>query len=86
MRKIVKSFDLIWGQAEAYNRKNSGSDRDRFVRCFDSRGKYMSFGIYDKVNKKYALFDTINLTGNYRYNASDSIPELYEMEKMIRNA
>ena len=84
MRKIVKSFDLIWGQAEAYNRKNSGSDR--FVRCFDSRGKYMSFGIYDKVNKKYALFDTINLTGNYRYNASDSIPELHEMEKMISNA
>ncbi len=84
MRKIVKSFDLIWGKAEAYNRKNSSGDR--FVRCFDSRGKYMSFGIYDKVNKKYALFDTINLTGNYRYNASDSIAELHEMEKMIRNA
>ena len=82
MRKIVKSFDLIWSKAEAFNRRRG----ERFVRCFDSRGKYLSFGIYDKVNKKYALFDTINLTGNYRYNASSTIPELVEMEKMVSNA
>lgn len=82
MRKIVKSFDEIWSKAEAFNRKKE----DRFVKCFDSRGKYVSFGIYDKISKKYCLFDTINLTGNFRYNASESIPELSEMEKMISNA
>jgi len=82
MRKIVKSFDLIWSKAEQVNRKKG----DRFVRCFDSRGKYLSFGIYDKVNKKYALFDTINLTGNFRYNASRTIPEIAQMEEMISNA
>ena len=82
MRKIVKSFDLIWSKAETFNRKRG----DRFVRCFDSRGKYLSFGIYDKVTNKYALFDTINLTGNFRYNASSTIPELVEMEEMVSNA
>ena len=82
MRKIIKSFDEIWSKAEAFNRKKV----DRFVKCFDSRGKYVSFGIYDKISKKYCLFDTINLTGNFRYNASESIPELSEMEKMISNA
>ena len=82
MRKIVKSFDQIWGKAEAFNRKRG----DRFVRCFDRRGKYLSFGIYDKLAKKYVLFDTINLTGNFRYNAVDVVPELVEMEEMISNA
>ena len=82
MRKIVKSFDNIWSKAESVNRKKG----DRFVRCFDSRGKYLSFGIYDKVTKKYALFDTINLTGNFRYNASEDIPELLYMEEMVTNA
>lgn len=82
MRKIVKSFDTIWSKAEAVNRKRG----ERFVRCFDSRGKYLSFGIYDKVTKKYALFDTINLTGNFRYNASETIAELTDMEEMVTNA
>ena len=82
MRKIVKSFDTVWAKAEVINKRNS----NRFVRCFDSRGKYLSFGIYDTVTKQFALFDTINLTGNFRYNASDVIPELVQMEKMISNA
>ncbi len=82
MRKIVKSFDQVWAKAETFNKRNG----DRFVRCFDSRGKYLSFGIYDKVNKKYCLFDTINLTGNFRYNASEVVAELVEMEKMVASA
>ena len=48
MRKIVKSFDQVWAKAEAFNKRNG----DRFVRCFDSRGKYLSFGIYDKVGEE----------------------------------
>ena len=75
MRKIVKSFDQVWAKAETFNKRNG----DRFVRCFDSRGKYLSFGIYDKVKKKYCLFYTINLTGNFRYNASDLVAELQAM-------
>ena len=82
MRKVVKSFDQVWAKAEAFNKRNG----DRFVRCFDSRGKYLSFGIYDKVGKKYCLFDTINLTGNFRYNASEVVAELVEMEEMIASA
>ena len=69
MRKIVKSFDQVWAKAETFNKRNG----DRFVSCFDSRGKYLSFGIYDMFNNKYCLFDTSNLTGNFRYNSSDAV-------------
>jgi hypothetical protein len=38
------------------------------------------------VTKKYALFDSINLTGNFRYD-NHSIPaEVRDMERMVTAA
>jgi hypothetical protein len=43
-------------------------------------------GLYDSVTKKYVLFDTINLTGNFRYNNNILPNEFAEMENMIKRA
>lgn len=78
MRKIAKKFDEIWTKAELRNQ----SERDRFFKIFSQEKRYITMGIYDSYTKKYCLFDTINLVGNFRY-SNDTPPELNEMLKMV---
>ena len=82
MRKISKKFEDIWAQAESRNRAEG---RHRFHQINSSNRKYFTLGIYDSVNKKYCLFDTINLVGNFRYNHKDIPPEFLEMENLIKS-
>jgi hypothetical protein len=81
MRKISKKFEDIWSLAEARNRAEG---RHRFHQINSLNRKYITLGIYDSVTKKYCLFDTINLVGNFRYNHRDVPAEFQEMEDMIR--
>ena len=94
--KIVDSFDKIWAKAEKRNAEIgavSGYDatlNPRFHRIFEKRApasdkgsRYLVMGIYDSVTKKYALFDSINLSGNFRYNNRAEPPEFKQMLKMI---
>lgn len=83
MRKILKEFDNVWAKAEAANRRGPGR---RFERCFSQSGKYMSFGIYDTRTHQYALFDTINLSGNFRYNTNTVPEEIQHMRDLVENA
>ena len=94
--KLVQQFDEIWAAAEKRNAEIgpiTGFDVKqcpRFHRIFaksrpigEKSNRYVTFGIYDSVSKQYALFDTINLSGNFRYN-SNSVPrEFNEMRKLI---
>ena len=81
--KLSKKFDEICASAEKYNKENR---TDRFVRMFDQSRKFVSMGLYDSVTKKYVLFDTINLTGNFRYSNNILPNEFAEMENMIKRA
>lgn len=81
--KLSKKFDEICASAEKYNKENR---TDRFVRMFDQSRKFVSMGLYDSVTKKYVLFDTINLTGNFRYSNNVLPNEFTEMENMIKSA
>ena len=82
MKKALEKFDEVWAAAQAVNAR---SGKQRFFRLFESyRRKYLVIGLYDTVTKKYALFDTVNLTGNYRYNNRDVPAEVYEMEAMVK--
>lgn len=79
MRKISKRFDEVWSKAEERNRKNG----QRYIKIFESRKRYLTMGIYDSKTKKYCLFDTLNLIGNFRYNAKEVPAEFEEMWEMI---
>jgi hypothetical protein len=83
MRKIIKKFNEIWESADAHNR---GFRQNRFIKIFEQKQRFMTVGIYDSRTKKYCLFDTINLTGNFRYNNADIPAELNEMEQMVSQA
>ncbi len=81
--RLSKKFDEICASAEKYNKENR---TDRFLRMFDQSKKFVSMGLYDSVTKKYVVFDTINLTGNFRYSNNVLPNELIEMENMIKRA
>lgn len=82
MRKIIKRFEEICSLAEARNKEEG---RHRFIQMTNvDDNKYMSMGIYDSVKKKYCLFDTINLAGNFRYSHKVMPEEFTEMERMIK--
>jgi hypothetical protein len=94
--KIVDSFDNIWAKAEKANAAYgpvTGFDAQsspRFHRIFEKRlptsekgSRYLTMGIYDSVSKRYVTFDTINLSGNFRYNNRAEPPEFKQMLKMI---
>lgn len=81
MRKITKRFEEIWSLAES---RNKSEGRHRFHQINSNVRKYTVYGIYDSVTKKYCLFDTINLIGNFRYNHKEIPEEFSEMERMIR--
>ena len=80
MRKLLNVFDDIWSQAEARNKTES----NRFLRLFQQKKRYMHLGIYDSVTKKYVVFDTINLVGNYRYADVKEPPEFAEMRNLVK--
>lgn len=83
MSKFIKKFEEVWENAEKFNSENR---TERFFKLFEQRKKFVTVGLYDSVTKKYALFDSVNLVGNFRYN-NNSIPnELFEMERMVSNA
>lgn len=83
MRKIERRFLEIWEMAEEANKRSK-----RFEKIYsrNSNNKYLALGIYDTKDKKYVIFDTINLAGNFRYNPAVIPPELIAMEKMIKAA
>jgi len=82
MRKITKKFDEVWSQADQINKQQGF----RFCKIFEIRDRYITMGIYDTRSKKYCLFDTINFSGNFRYNTKTIPDELYEMEKLVQRA
>lgn len=79
MRKIAKRFEEIWAKAEERN----GRGPQRYFKLWDTKKRYVTMGIYDSETKKYCIFDTVNLAGNYRYNSKDVPAEFDEMESMI---
>ena len=81
--KLTKKFDEICAAAERYNTANN---TQRFHRMFDQSKRFISMGLYDSSTHKYVLFDTINLTGNFRYNNHTLPEELFEMEQMVKRA
>jgi|SRR5210317_1433180 len=98
MRKVrlVQVFEEIWAKAEKRNVEYGAvkgfdvSASPRFHRIHtkskaegEKNNRYITLGIYDSVNKKYALFDTINLSGNFRYNSNTVPPEFAEMRRLV---
>jgi hypothetical protein len=81
MRKLSKLFDEIWASAEQRNEREGGQ---RFFRIYQQNKRYITVGIYDGLTKKYCMFDTINLSGNFRYNSRVVPPEFDEMARMVR--
>lgn len=78
MRHLTNVFNEIWALAEERNRQGGG-----FIKIYESKKRYVTFGIYDSVTKKYCLFHTINLVGNFRYNSKVVPPEFKEMRKLV---
>jgi hypothetical protein len=78
MRHLTNVFNEIWALAEERNRQGAG-----FIRIYESKKRYVTFGIYDSVTKKYCLFNTINLVGNFRYNSKVVPPEFAEMRNLV---
>jgi len=83
MRKIIKKFNEIWEQAEAHNKAKR---QHRFIKMIEQKQRFITVGIYDSATKEYALFDTINLTGNYRYSNSAIPQEMLDMEALVARA
>ena len=79
MRKLTRLFDDIWEKAQKRNR----FEAKRFIKIFDQRKRYITMGIYDSKTKKYCLFDTINLVGNFRYSAKTVPAEFDDMQRML---
>lgn len=80
MRKLEKQFEDIWAKAEEANKRQPGQ---RFFKMLDVKRKYPVMGIFDSDTKRYVLFDSINLVGNFRYNSKETPPEFVEMLEMV---
>lgn len=83
MRKIIKVFEDIWARAESRN-KAEGRHRFHQINSASTNRKFVTLGIYDSVTKKYCVFDTINLVGNFRYNHKEIPREFFEMEDIVK--
>jgi hypothetical protein len=81
MRKLASTFDEIWEKAEQRNKAEGG----RFYRIFEQKRRYVTYGVYDSVSKKYVLFNTINLVGNFRYDSRFVPPEFNEMNELVNS-
>lgn len=78
MRHLTNVFNDIWALAEERNREGA-----KFYKIYESKKRYVTFGIYDSVTKRYCLFNTINLVGNFRYNSKVVPPEFAEMRSLV---
>ena len=78
MRHLSNVFNDIWAHAEERNRNGAS-----FFKIYESKKRYVTFGIYDAKAKKYCLFNTINLVGNFRYNSKVVPPEFAEMRNLV---
>lgn len=81
MKVISKKFEEIWKKAEKRNREEGF----RFHRIFQQNKRYITMGVYDSKTSKYEIFDTINLIGNYRYNAQSVPAEFTAMEQIVNS-
>jgi hypothetical protein len=79
----MQKFEEIWQRAERVNKQTQS---ERFYRMYEQRRGFATVGIYDSVTKRYALFDTVNLTGNFRYDNYTIPAEIKDMEKMVSAA
>jgi hypothetical protein len=82
MFKIKNEFDRICVLADVANKKLNFK---RFHTMSATKQKYAQFGIYDSVDKKFVLFDTIYFAGHYGYDKHVKPQEFVEMEKLIEN-
>jgi hypothetical protein len=82
MRKALKAFSAI---DKRIIERNKELRRQRFFKCQDTddNGRIISFGVYDGDTKKYVVFETINFSGNFRYDAQTVPAEVREMEQLI---
>jgi hypothetical protein len=83
MRIIIQKFEEIWQRAERFNKERR---TERFFKIYEQRKKYLTIGLYDSQTKKYALFDTVNLTGNFRYDNNVVPEEVLDMGKIVARA
>ena len=83
MFKLNREFDLLWSKAVKINERSNGQ---RFHRIFQQSKRFVTVGLYDSVSKRYALFDTVNFAGNYRYDKNIKPDEFRVMEKMVQKA
>ena len=83
MCKLNREFDLLWSKAVKVNEQSSGQ---RFHRIFHQSKRFVTVGLYDSVTKQYALFDTVNFAGNFRYDKNIKPDEFSVMEKMVQKA
>lgn len=85
MKKIARTFENIWKDAQAINATTTRI-KQRFFKIYSVKGKNVQLGLYDAITKRWTIFDSINLSGNYRYVDREQIPEITEMKAMIRLA
>jgi len=83
MFKLNREFDQLWSKAVKINERSNGQ---RFHRIFQQSKRFVTVGLYDSVSKRYALFDTVNFAGNYRYDKNIKPDEFRVMEKMVQKA
>lgn len=83
MFKLNREFDQLWSKAVKINESSNGP---RFHRIFQQSKRFVTVGLYDSVSKQYALFDTVNFAGNYRYDKNIKPDEFRVMEKMVQKA
>lgn len=74
MRNLVKRFDQIWSKADQRNKQEG----HRFFKIFETNNRYITMGVYDSKTKQYSTFDTINLSGNFRYNIKSEPPQEFD--------
>lgn len=74
MRNLVKRFDEIWSKADQRNKQEG----HRFFKIFETNSRYITMGVYDSKTKQYSTFDTINLSGNFRYNIKSEPPQEFD--------
>lgn len=84
MREALRAFDRV---SKELARRNKGMGRQRFYRLLDTddRGQIISFGVYDSDTKRYAVLESINFSGNFRYNASQVPSEVDDMLSIVRS-
>jgi len=79
MRRLAKKFRDIWAVAEQRNKQES----NRFHQIYETRKGFTEMGIYDYKTKKFVMFNTINLVGNFKYDGVDFPLEFSEMESLV---